>query len=189
MKNSLRRTAPQTKIVLCTISKLSTLFRKIIYFKLLIKGALDNFSLIPNFFSKKLRFLYHCVEWDWSGTLLHPFYRSTLFIKNVKMTHFLPLHPLYPINLILYPFYKKVSKLTKCAPRVKYLHSVTLPLQYHEVHGWIWKFFHRRLSPSQALVFVLINVHTRIFKCAFKRTQKRLKSRWNVRPEWNICVW
>ena len=24
-----------------------------------IKGALDNFSLIPNFFSKKLRFLYH----------------------------------------------------------------------------------------------------------------------------------
>ena len=23
------------------------------------KGALDNFSLIPNFFSKKLRFLYH----------------------------------------------------------------------------------------------------------------------------------
>ena len=25
----------------------------------IIKGALDNFSLIPNFFSKKLRFLYH----------------------------------------------------------------------------------------------------------------------------------
>ena len=24
-----------------------------------VKGALDNFSLIPNFFSKKLRFLYH----------------------------------------------------------------------------------------------------------------------------------
>ena len=23
------------------------------------KGALDNFSLIPQFFSKKLRFLYH----------------------------------------------------------------------------------------------------------------------------------
>ena len=25
----------------------------------LIKGALDNFNLIPKFFSKKLRFLYH----------------------------------------------------------------------------------------------------------------------------------
>ena len=24
-----------------------------------LKGALDNFSLIPRFFSKKLRFLYH----------------------------------------------------------------------------------------------------------------------------------
>ena len=28
-------------------------------FVLNIKGALDNFSLIPKFFSKKLRFLYH----------------------------------------------------------------------------------------------------------------------------------
>ena len=47
----------------------------------------------------------HCVEWVWSDTLLHPFYPATLFIKKVKMTPFLALHPLYCINFALHPFY------------------------------------------------------------------------------------
>ena len=47
----------------------------------------------------------HCVEWVWSDTLLHPFYPGTLFIKKVKMTPFLALHPLYCINFALHPFY------------------------------------------------------------------------------------
>ena len=46
----------------------------------------------------------HCVEWVWSDTLLHPFYPGTLFIKKVKMTPFLALHPLYFINFALHPF-------------------------------------------------------------------------------------
>ena len=47
----------------------------------------------------------HCVEGVWSNTLLHPFYPGTLFIKKVKMTPFLALHPLYCINFALHPFY------------------------------------------------------------------------------------
>ncbi len=49
------------------------------------------------------------MEWVWSDTLLHPFYLSTLFIENVEMTPFLPLHPLHiSCEIRIAPFLWKV---------------------------------------------------------------------------------
>ena len=48
---------PQTNIRLQFRFQLNGFQVTQFYFQ--IKGALDNFNLIPNFFSKKLRFLYH----------------------------------------------------------------------------------------------------------------------------------